>query len=254
MHKSIGILDSGLGGLSVLQQVWQDLPLESTIYIADSKHAPYGTKLKQFLCSRSLELCNFLCEQDVKAIVVACNTATTNTITYLRENITHIPIIGVEPGIKPALNISKNKKIGILATHNTLYSEEFNKLMQATGLAYKHEFGLEPIWIKQCGNGLVELIESCNINLSNNELVNLCKYYIDEIIAQGADTIVLGCTHYPFLLSIFNELYPNINFIETSKAVVNHLRNTLVSNSNNKSYINNNDVNNQIKNILYIQV
>ncbi len=231
--QAIGVLDSGLGGLSILQQIWQDLPFELTIYLADSKYAPYGIKSKEFLCQRSLDLCRFLCRQKVKIIVIACNTATTNTIAYLRSHINHIPIIGVEPGIKPALSISKNKHIGILATHNTIISDDFNQLMQGLALNYQQEFNIIPRWFPLAANGLVELIENGNIHMNNQELVSLCKNYIDFLMQKNVDTIVLGCTHYPFLLNIFSKLYPTIKFIETAEAVVNHLKNTLLEQNTN---------------------
>ncbi len=227
--QAIGFIDSGLGGLSILNKVWQKLPNENTIYIADSKYAPYGNKSLEFIQQRCLDLCNFLLQHKVKTIVIACNTATTNCIDYLRSNINSIPIIGVEPAIKPAFlgtMSSKNKKVGILATENTLNSNNFKKLVSNITNTLS-----EYILIQEPGNGLVECIEQQNISMDNQKLVTLCKMYIDKMLEHGIDTIVLGCTHYPFLLPILNTTYPNINFVESSLAIANHLYNTLENNS-----------------------
>jgi len=217
----IGILDSGLGGLSVLQAIWQSLPQENTIYLADSKYAPYGDKSLEFIQQRTLKLCNFLIEQKVKAIVIACNTATTNAINYIREIIQDVIIIGVEPGIKPAFSISKNKIVGVLATENTLKSENFSNLVENI---IEQNLVKNPVLYQQSGNGLVELIETQNIDLNNENLLDLIKTYINPMLYKNVDTIVLGCTHYPFLLPILNTLYPHINFVETAQAIVSHLK------------------------------
>jgi glutamate racemase len=214
----VGVCDSGLGGLSILYKIWQRLPTVSTIYLADSKYAPYGNKDSTWIQQRILNICLFLVAQKIDAIVVACNTATTHAIQFVRNHIQHIPIIGVEPGVKPAIQYSKNKHIGILATYNTLHSQSFQYLLQRLNAEHGNMQ-----YIQQAGLGLVECIEKGFISLANTELVNLCHTYMQNFIAQKVDTVVLGCTHYPFLLPILQHLYPDIYYIETAEAVVNQL-------------------------------
>ena len=180
----IGFFDSGIGGISVWKEVVKLLPGENTIYLADSKNSPYGSKTISEIQDISFKNTKWLIERGCKLIVVACNTATTNSINLLREKF-EIPFVGIEPGIKPAIKDSKNGKIGVLATRGTLSSELFEKTSQSF-------FGIDII--EKDGDGIVEIIESGEFE--NNELESLLRKYLNPMIDYGIDQLVLGCTHY----------------------------------------------------------
>ena len=213
--STIGVFDSGIGGLSVLNEALIQSPGHHYIYLADSANAPYGEKSTQWVTDRSLLMCSWLASRGCDAIVVACNTATAQAISLIRQELTHVPIIGVEPGIKPAALKSKSKMIGVLATQNTLMSDKFKQLLAS--LISDCEF------IQQAGNGLVPLIEKGV--LEGPHIEALLHQYIDPMLAQGADTIVLGCTHYPFLHTSIQKLYGDqLDIIDTSQAIVRQMR------------------------------
>ena len=180
----IGFFDSGIGGISVWKEVVKLLPRENTIYLADSKNSPYGSKTISEIQDISFKNTKWLIEKGCKLIVVACNTATTNSINLLREKF-EIPFVGIEPGIKPAIKESKNGKIGVLATRGTLSSQLFEKTSQSF-------FGIDII--EKEGDGIVEIIESGKFE--NNELESLLRKYLNPMIDYGIDQLVLGCTHY----------------------------------------------------------
>lgn len=203
-NNPIGIFDSGIGGTSIWSAIHHLLPNEKTIYLADSKNAPYGQRTKEEIVALSKKNVDFLLEMNCKLIVVACNTATTNAIVELRADY-DIPFIGIEPAIKPAANNSKTQVIGILATKGTLNSELFNKtaeMFQNTKI------------IEQVGYGLVQLIEDGNLN--SPEMTQLLESYLKPMIDANIDYLVLGCSHYPYLIpqikkscqSIFRLLIP----------------------------------------------
>ncbi|HWS60947.1 MAG TPA: glutamate racemase [Flavobacterium sp.] len=215
-NKPIGIFDSGIGGTSIWKEIHQLLPNEKTIYLADSKNAPYGQKSKAEiieLCCKNTEL---LLDMDCKLIVVACNTATTNAIQELRAKY-NVPFIGIEPAIKPAATYSKTQTIGILATQGTLNSELFNKsteMFQDTKI------------IEQVGHGLVQLIESGNIE--SQETAKLLQAYLKPMIDANIDYLVLGCSHYPYLIpQIKKILPPNIQIIDSGEAVARQTQKVL---------------------------
>ena len=213
--STIGVFDSGIGGLSVLNEALIKSPGHHYIYLADSANAPYGEKSTQWVTDRSLLMCSWLASRGCDAIVVACNTATAQAISLIRQELTHVPIIGVEPGIKPASLKSKSKMIGVLATQNTLISDKFKQLLAS--LMSDCEF------IQQAGNGLVPLIEKGV--LEGPQIEALLHQYIDPMLAQGVDTIVLGCTHYPFLHASIQKLYGDqLDIIDTSKAIVRQMQ------------------------------
>jgi glutamate racemase len=210
---TIGIFDSGVGGLSILDEALQQLPHHNYIYFADSANAPYGDKPPQWIAERSLQICRYLMEQDCSAIVVACNTATAEAIATIRSTL-DIPIIGVEPGIKPAAMQSQNGIVGVLATEATLNSDKFNALLAT--LPEHCQF------IKQAGAGLVPLIEAGLIETP--EMQALLRSHLKPILDQGADTLVLGCTHYPFLKKMIRAVVgDSMTLIDTSDAVVRQL-------------------------------
>jgi glutamate racemase len=214
----IGVFDSGIGGLSILDEALRQLPEQDYIYLADSINAPYGEKSSEWIAMRSLELCQYLASQGCDAIVVACNTATAQAIQHIRLELKNIPIIGVEPGIKPAAMQSAKGIVGVLATEATLKSDKFNALL-ATLPSQCH-------FIKQAGAGLVPLIEAGRAD--EEETLELLAKHLEPIVNAGADTLVLGCTHYPFLRRAISKLLGNsITLIDTSQAVVRQLKHQL---------------------------
>ena len=205
----IGIFDSGIGGTSIWKEIQNLLPRENSLYLADSKNAPYGEKSSEEILRLSIKNTEFLLSQNCKLIVVACNTATTNAIDYLR-NTYKVPFIGIEPAIKPAALNSKSKTVGVLATKGTLTSSLFHSTSQ------NHANGIEII--EQQGKGLVELIE--NGQLKNEITRDLLKKYLQPMLDKGIDYLVLGCTHYPYLIPLLKELLPNdVIIIDSGEAV-----------------------------------
>lgn len=213
----IGVFDSGVGGLTVLAEIHRLLPKEQLIYIADSAHAPYGDRSVEYIRERAIKVALFLIDQGVKAIVIACNTATAETINLLRETV-NIPVIGLEPAIKPAVEQSNNGIVGVLATKRTIDSKRL------LGLAERYAQG-KKVLVQACP-GLVEKVEAGGLN--NKQTRALLKRYIQPLLDQGADTLILGCTHYPFLLPAINTLVKdNILLLETSKPVALQLQRIL---------------------------
>lgn len=215
-NNPIGLFDSGIGGTSIWKEIHQLLPNEDTIYLADSKNAPYGQKSKEEIIHLSCKNTEFLLNKNCKIIVVACNTATTNAIKELRAKY-NVPFIGIEPAIKPAALHSKTQKVGILATKGTLNSELF----------YKHVEQFQDIQvIEQIGFGLVELIENGEIN--SKEMRALLKKYLNPMIASNIDYLVLGCSHYPYLIPQIKKILPsNIKIIDSGEAVAKQTKKIL---------------------------
>lgn len=215
--RPIGIFDSGVGGISIAKCIQQQLPHEHLIYTADSRHAPYGEKTRDFIQQRVNAIATMLVAQQAKALVLACNTATVNAIDQLRERLT-IPIIGVEPAIKPAVMHSKSKKIALLVTQATATNPRF------LALVARFSQGAQVI-IQPCP-GLVELIEQGQ--RQSQQCIALLKRYVCPLIDQGVDTLVLGCTHYPFLTNSISKLVgPQITIVETATAVAQQLQRQL---------------------------
>ncbi len=207
-NNPIGLFDSGIGGTSIWKAIHQLMPNEDTIYLADSINAPYGKKSKEEIIALSIKNTEFLLNQNAKIIVVACNTATTNAIKELRAKY-DIPFIGIEPAIKPAVLNSKTQKIGILATKGTLSSELFNKTVELY-----HDTKI----VEQIGHGLVELIENGDIN--SLEMTKLLHSYLQPMIDENIDYLVLGCSHYPYLIPQIKKIIPqNIKIIDSGEAV-----------------------------------
>lgn len=205
----IGIFDSGVGGLSVAHSIRKELPHENLLYVADLLHAPYGNKTKEYITQRSLGVTSFLLEKQAKAIVVACNTATVSSIQELRRVHT-IPIIGIEPGVKPASFASNSGVVGVLATEQTIRSSSFQHLAS--------RFSTDVTIAVQACPGLVEQIEK--MNLDGTETKELIKRYVLPLLEKGADTLVLGCTHYAFLTPLIKKVAgTNVEVIDTNAAV-----------------------------------
>lgn len=215
-NNPIGVFDSGIGGTSIWNAIHDLLPNENTIYLADSKNAPYGQRTKEEIVALSKKNVDFLLDMKCKLIVVACNTATTNAILELRADY-DIPFIGIEPAIKPAANNSKTQVIGILATKGTLNSELFNKtaeMFQNTKI------------IEQVGYGLVQLIEDGNLN--SPEMTQLLESYLQPMIDANIDYLVLGCSHYPYLIPQIKKILPeHIRIIDSGEAVARQTQNVL---------------------------
>jgi glutamate racemase len=187
----VGVFDSGIGGLSVLRHIRAQLPQEHLIYFADSGFAPYGDKSEAVVAQRSLAVADFLVARGVKALVVACNTATVAAIKAIRAHHPDLPVVGVEPGLKPGAAATRNGKVGVLATQRTLCGEKFLLLREQIASASHAEFLLQPCV------GLVDQIELGELDAPATDA--LLDRYIAPLLAQGADTLVLGCTHYPFV-------------------------------------------------------
>jgi glutamate racemase len=235
--QPIGIFDSGVGGTSIWKEIHALVPYENTIYLADSANAPYGPKGKDAIVTLSTKNTELLIEKGCKLIVVACNTATTNAIKTLRKTF-NVPFIGIEPAIKPAALHSKTKAIGILATKGTLSSELFHDTSNL--------FINDHTVIEQVGDGIVPLIEIGKAN--SEEMKGLLKLYLKPMLDANIDYLVLGCTHYPYLMPLLLEFLPkHIKIIDSGEAVArqtktvleqNNILNTSNSKPNNQFYIN----------------
>lgn len=220
----VGIFDSGLGGLSVLRHIHALLPHENLIYFADSAYAPYGDRPEAEVVERTLAIAGFLAAQQCKALVVACNTATAAAVTAVRERHPLLPVVGVEPGLKPATLRSTSRVIGVLATGRTLASARFQaleaRLSAATGVRF----------VSQACSGLADQVEKGE--LRSPATAAMVRRYVEPLIQRGADTLVLGCTHYPFLLPLIEDAArraggQNIQVIDTGEAVAMQLKRLL---------------------------
>ena len=217
-QSAIGVFDSGLGGMSVLQDIRRLLPYESLLYIADSAHVPYGEKSPEFIIQRSMAISRFLLQQPVKAIVIACNTATAAAVTELRKHWPEVLFVGMEPAVKPAVRASKAGKIGVLATTGTLRSARFAALLE--------RFACDVEVLTQPCPGLVELIE--NGELESDVTRALLASYVEPLLAAGCDTLILGCTHYPLIKPLLRTMIaPNVQLIDTGEAVARRLQSEL---------------------------
>ena len=209
----VGVFDSGVGGLTILRAIRQALPHEDLIYVADSAHLPYGEKPADFIRGRAMAITGFMVEQGVKAVVVACNTATAIALGALRARFS-LPFIGVEPAVKPAAIATRSGVIGVLATPATLASERFRALVDRfAGAAHV---------LQQPCTGLAEHIERGSIDDHATE--TLVRGFVEPLLDAGADTIVLGCTHYPFVAHIVQRIAgPHATVIENGTAVAREL-------------------------------
>lgn len=205
----VGVFDSGVGGLSVLRAIRQAMPLADLIYVADSANAPYGERSDAFIIERSHDISRFLRDQAVHGLVVACNTATAVAVQGLREALPGMPIIGVEPGIKPAIAQSASKRVGVLATPGTLSSQKFKTLVS------RHADDAQ-LFLQPCP-GLAKEIEAGDLN--RPELSALIDRYCQPLQEAGVDTVVLGCTHYPFIRAQLQAALGDVMLLDTAQAV-----------------------------------
>jgi glutamate racemase len=216
----IGVFDSGIGGLSILKYIRASLPHEDLLYFADSGHAPYGGKAEEQIVVRALAIAEFLTRYRVKALVVACNTATAAAIKALRERYPELPVVGVEPGLKPAAASTKSGIVGVLATERTLSSAKFNQLREQIASATKVRF------LPQACIGLADQVEKGELHSAAT--AELVRRYVEPLLEQGADTLVLGCTHYPFVRPLIEESIARITsqpvtIIDTGEPVARQL-------------------------------
>ena len=216
----IGIFDSGIGGLSVLRHVHALLPDEELLYFAASGFAPYGEKPEAVIVERALAIAAFLLRFKVKAIVVACNTATAAAIAALRARYPQLQVVGVEPGLKPAAALTRTGTVGVLATEGTLASDKFQKLQQQVAETSGARFLL------QACNGLADQIEKGETHSRDTAL--LVQRYVAPLVAQQADTLVLGCTHYPFVEQLIrNTAGKDVTLVDTGEPVARQLQRLL---------------------------
>ena len=210
----IGVFDSGVGGLSVLRHIREVLPDERLIYVADSGHVPYGDKSREYIEQRSQLISQFLQQQGAEAIVIACNTASAAAASTLRSKFA-MPIIAMEPAVKPAVAASRNGIVGVLATTGTLASARFAALLER----YAGDVEI----ITQGCPGLVEQVEKGELNSPQTRA--LIERYTEPLLARGADTLILGCTHYPYLSALITEVVgSNIALVDTGAAVARQLQ------------------------------
>jgi len=216
----IGVFDSGVGGLSVLHEIQQLLPEESLLYVADSGYVPYGEKPPEQIRERSRKIAQFLIDQGAKALVLACNTATVAAINDLRSEF-DMPIIGMEPAVKPAALATRNGVVGVLATTGTLHSAKFAALLDRFARSVKV--------VTQPCPGLVECVERGE--LAGPAVEDLLQRYTAPLLAAGCDTLILGCTHYPFFRSTLQAMLPpQIQLVDTGAAVARQVQFRLTEN------------------------
>jgi len=215
--QPVGIFDSGVGGVSVLREIRRELPAEDLVYVADSEYTPYGDRPAAIIIERTIAMVEFLEGQGAKAVVVACNTATGIAVETLRARFA-MPIIAIEPAVKPAASQTRSGVVGVLATTQTLSSPRFSKLVDA------HAAGVRVV--AQASPGLVEQVEAGE--LSSAATRSLVEQYVRPLLDEGADTIVLGCTHYPFLSAVIEQVAgPGVTVIDPAVAVARELRRRL---------------------------
>lgn len=213
----IGVFDSGVGGISVLREIRTLLPQEDLVYFADSGHCPYGAKSREAIVERAVAITELLLARDAKLIVVACNTATIAAVEHLRANYP-VPFVGMEPAVKPAVAATRTGVVGVLATGAALAGEKFHRLLA------EHAGGVR--MITQPCPGLVEQVEAGELDGPRTRA--LIEAYTAPLLAQGADVLVLGCTHYPFLAPLIREVVgPGIRLLDTGAAVARQVRRVL---------------------------
>jgi glutamate racemase len=213
----IGVFDSGVGGLSVLREIRALLTNEDLLYVADSAHVPYGEKPVEFVQRRSIAIARFLLERGAKAIVVACNTASSVALAPLRRCMA-VPIVGMEPAVKPAATRTRAGRIGVLATSGTLASHRFARLLARFGSRVEVRIQPCPGWVERVERGAV----------ADDKTRALVEQYVAPLVRGGVDTLVLGCTHYPFLQPLIAAVAgPTVSIVDPNPAVARELRRRL---------------------------
>ena len=215
-NRAIGVYDSGFGGLSVWRELRKMLPEESLIYLGDGKNCPYGGRAREQIRSFATEAVERLVDEGVKMVVVGCNTATTAAVAYLRERWSDMPIVGLEPAVKPACLTSRTRRIAVLATEHSLKSDMF----LATAARYASDVEV----IKVIGKGFVELVEQGLERSVEAEIA--VRRVVEPLLDEGIDKIVLGCTHYPFLRPLIEQVIgeKDIEVIDSGEAVARRVK------------------------------
>lgn len=218
--RPIGVFDSGVGGLSVLREIRRALPAETLCYVADSAHAPYGERSVAYIEARSRHIIGFLQAQGAKAVVVACNTVTGLVIGHLRAAFPGLPLIAIEPAVKPAAQSTHSGVIGLLATRQTVASPGLQRLLQLHASDRQVLLQACPGWVERVERG----------ELDGTETEAAVAQYLRPLLAQGADTLVLGCTHYPFLAPLIRRLAgPAVQVLDPAPAVARELARRLAA-------------------------
>ena len=216
-RRPVGVFDSGVGGLSVLREIRRKLPFEDLLYVADSGHAPYGDKPREQIESRSFAISKFLLERGAKAIVIACNTATGAAARQMRPRL-DVPLIAMEPAVKPAIARTRSGVVGVLATSQTLASHNFVTLLGRVASGTN-------VLVQPCP-GLVERVEQGALECDTTR--GLVSSYVTPLLERGTDTLVLGCTHYPHLRSLIQEVAgPDVSVLDSGAGVARQVRRRL---------------------------
>lgn len=226
-EKYIGIFDSGVGGLTVVKSLLQRMPNENIVYLGDSKHMPYGDKTTDQIVSYVIDDVKFLSNYDLKAIVIACNTADSVAGKVIKEKY-DIPVYGVvEAAAKAACNITVNNKIGVIATSATINSNEYQKQIE--------RFNCRAKLYSQACPFLTPLIEEGKFDIGNQEIRYILEDYIAPLIEEAIDTLILGCTHYDLLLPIIKDMYPQLNIVSSSRCIIDDIEKEIESNDSNST-------------------
>lgn len=221
-EKYIGVFDSGVGGLTVVKSLMEQMPKENIVYLADSKHMPYGEKTNEQIIEFVKNDVKFLSKYNLKAILIACNTADSVASNILKQMYS-IPIFGViDSTVKQAIKTTKNNKIGLIATTATINANEYTKRILKNNPHIK-------VLSKACPF-LVPLIEDGKFDIGNQEIRLLLEDYISDMIEEGIDTLILGCTHYDLLTPIIKDMYPDLNIVSSSKCVISSIKNSIEEN------------------------
>lgn len=222
-HQPIGVFDSGIGGLSVWHHLKLTLPHEDFIYVADTAHVPYGDKTQEWIQQRMLQVVHWFIAQGCKAVVIACNTATAMAATFVRQQFPELFIVGLEPAIKPAVGLTQNKQIAMLATARTVGSQKYADLLERT-LSQAPDVQVTSI---ACV-GLAEKIDAGQMNTA--ETLSLIQRYLEPVQAKQADVVVLGCTHYPFVSKhIQAHLAEGVKVIDSGAPVARYTKDILTA-------------------------
>ena len=235
-EKAIGLLDSGLGGLSVFRELKKKLPLEQVIYFGDTAHAPYGEKTDETILSYVISIVDFLIEQEVKLIIIGCNTATVVSLEKVKARYS-LPIIGIiRPGVQEAINKTKNKKIGIIGTEVTIRNKSYEKMIKRIDPSIT-------IYSNACSNQIIREMEEQSLN-NEKEIKLLLRECIRPLIKGGIDTLIWGCSHYPFLRKyIDEEIAHTVVLVDPAQALVKKVRAWLAQNTlNNDIALNKGDL------------
>ena len=225
--KYIGVFDSGIGGLTVVKALIKALPYQNIIYFGDTKNMPYGNKTNEEIINCVKNAVSFLNKFELKAIVIACNTADSVASNTIR-NIYKLPIYGViEPTCKVALNTTKNNKIGVIATNACIESNEYEITL------HKYNNSVN-VYSKACPL-LAQFIEEGNFDIGNDQMRSMIKDYVDPLIKKDIDTLILGCTHYDLIMDICRDMYPNIQILSSSQCVIEDVKKEIINNENKKA-------------------